>query len=295
MASAHIERLEAIASLPALVRPGDVVLMDIDDTLVRPEPDATEAWFVKFCSAIKAGSDDATVKSNVFMAGVELWCALQDVCDVSTPEQQATSAALHAVAAMPGVTIVGLTARGPEIADETVRQLRRCGVYDGVFEQHSLGELKPAARGDGVAALTHAAGVVYCSGSRKPEGLFAFEEAAAVSRSTTFNTRRVVLVDDREAHVSALCEAMRVRARPFLGLHYVGAPVSSEALPRGWQLLAAVMGKAHGRQKLRRMLGLLGSEKPQQHPTSGTLVVTFVAGAVTGAAAAALVLLRRRL
>ena len=55
--------------------------------------------------------------------------------------------------------------------------------------------------------------------------------------------RRVVLVDDRRAHCEAVAADRASRGQPFLGLHYV--PASScgqgESLPRGWQLLAAVL------------------------------------------------------
>ena len=113
--------------------------------------------------------------------------------------------------------------------EETVKQLMTCGLYEGVFEcATSHGVLAPPAASDFVAPLTHLGGIVYCSGSRKPAGLCAYEavlEAACCpaneGEAAVRCARRVVLVDDRRAHVEAVGEAMRAAGRFYLGLHYV--------------------------------------------------------------------------
>lgn len=247
--------LRTMADLPAKVQEGDLVLFDIDETLVRSEPDATEPWFNAFCGVLK--QEDV---SNVFMAGVELWMGLQAVCVCAAPEEDATRRALAAVAATSGVLCVGLTARGPECHGETMAQLRTCGVYDGIFDaSSSLGVIAPPLPTDTISPLTHLGGIIYCSGSRKPAGLFAFDEHTAHSTG-----RRIVFVDDRESHVEALRAACAERGRDFVGLHY--APEgslhagSSATLARGWQLLAKVLGSEEGRAKMRRMLDLLSGE-----------------------------------
>ena len=250
-----MHNLTSFNALTSYIRPGDLVLLDIDETLVRPEPDATELWFVAFCNAMIAAGPPH--KDSVFMAGVELWQALQGVCEVATPEV-CTRQVLAAVAGIPGVTCIGLTARGPEVHDETVSQLRQCGVYDGIFETRSLGVLAPGAASDapGVSPLTHKGGIIYCSGSRKPQGFFAFE---ASTRGAAPRPSRVVLVDDRESHVKALHEACLARKQPFLGLVYGSeadgfkAASSDVELARGWQLLARVLASKAGRTRVRRL------------------------------------------
>ena len=276
-----VVRLTSIAELSSHLRDGDLLLLDIDETLVSPEEDATEPWFNKLCAAM--GSSTGRPMATVFSAGVEIWQALQSVCDVTTPEES-TAASITAAAKLPGVECVGLTARGPEIHDETIEQLTRCGVYDGVFSTTlSYGVLAPVKAGEHAilaaskslcTPLTHIGGIIYCSGSRKPQGLRAYEAAAKIAP-----TRRVVLLDDRESHCIAVCDDRKSRDQPFLGLHY--APAGSEGvtceLPRGWQLLAASMGSSAGRQRIRRMVDLL--EDPDGADAGGPLTMPVRAAA----------------
>ena len=261
----RVAALSSMRRLPSLVRDGDLLLLDIDETLVRPEGDATEPWFNSYCSALLSAG---AAKEVVFAAGVEIWQALQHVCRVGAPEGEETSAALRAIVARAhGVDVVGLTARGPEIATQTADQIRRCGCYDGVFATDlTLGPIS-ATTGDGRVPLTHVGGVVYCSGSRKPAGLRAYAAAVGVPPA-----RRVVLVDDRKAHIEALRAMCEEDGRPFLGLHYLPGAACSEAnvaLPRGWQLLAQVFGSDGGRHHLRRMLRLLDTGSAEEEQRGG--------------------------
>lgn len=266
---AAIRRITSIAELPALVRPGDLLCLDIDETLVKPEAaDASEAWFVAFCGALQGKC--RVGGSTAFEAGVLLWEALQRVCDVRAPEGEVTRSALAAAAKVPGVRCVGLTARGPEAAEETAEQLRRCGVSNA-FEAVSLGTLAPAEVGATVAPLTHLDGVIYCSGPRKPAGLLAFE---AVSAPGAAAGGRVVLLDDRARHVEAMRQTMSERGRPFLGLVY--EPVGEAAataqcdLGRGWQLFAALLAhRRGGRDRLRSILDLLDAAEARAEAEAG--------------------------
>ena len=71
-----------------------------------------------------------------------------------------------------GHELVGLTARSPEAVDETAGQLAACRLAD-LLGAETFGELGAV---DGPKPpLTHDRGVVYCTGSRKPAGLLAFE------------------------------------------------------------------------------------------------------------------------
>ena len=280
-----VSRLDTIADLPAMLREGDLLLLDVDETLVRSEPDATEPWFNAFVDALRHNGKNE--KRVCFDAGVEVWQALQGVCAVAAPEGEATREALRAALRIPGVECVGLTARGPEVDVETVAQLKRCGLYEGVFATRSLGELAPASAGDRVAPLTHLHGIIYCSGSRKPAGCRAFEAAAAIP-----STRRVVLLDDRESHCHAVAEDCRARGRPFLGVHYAHGSADAECvLPRSWQLVAAIIGDSSGggRQKMRQALDAMGKDDADvggdARSTSPRVALALVVGACVGGAA----------
>ena len=199
-----------------------------------------------------------------------------------------------------GVECVGLTARGPECHEETEAQLMRCGIFHDVFATtKSIGALAPAAPGELVEPLTHLRGIIYCSGSRKPAGLRAFEAAAHIAPD-----RRVVLLDDREAHCKALLVDRRSRDQPFLGLHYAPAGVAEGPveISRGWQLLAAALATpVAGRQRLRRMLDILDrtdralpTPLPPPRLDVWSVALGVLLGAGAGVGATALWTARRR-
>jgi jumonji domain-containing protein 7 len=339
-ADCTIETLTSIKALPSHIQSGDLLLLDLDETLISPEPqDASEPWFVRFCGRLV---DAGVAEAFAFAAGVELWQALQGVCAVEPVEPGVTPSAVRAAAAIEGVEVVGLTARGPEVAEVTIKQLSACGVYDGLFRSDlSLGELSWAeidgrrdSRGMLTTPITHAGGIIFCSGSRKPAGLLAFEarlvacegrKVAAgregASAAETNSTRRVVLVDDRLSHVQALHEMLGARGRSFLGLHYArpsgGGPASMRkdepGIARGWQLLARVLGSTAARKNLHRMLSILDEmdgEPPAprttaSHPaaassnamrtTARTGLYSLLAAVAVGTAGWALALRPRRL
>jgi hypothetical protein len=279
---AEIMRLASIAELPAMLREGDLLLLDVDETLVRPEQDATEPWFNAFGAEVR--------KHNGPRPGHEFWCSLQSVCDVEAPEGPATKIAIAAAAAIFGVECVGLTARGPEIHEETVSQLQRCGVHGVFAATTSYGVLAPP-EAPGQPPLTHLGGIIYCSGPRKAAGLCSFEAAAS-----TETARRVVLLDDRLGHCQALLEDCSARGRPFLGLHYdaSGAADGAYNLARGWQLLAAVVATHGGRRYLRTWIDDLdaaGAADPSPQsarwppPAAAGLCLAAAAGAALGVGA----------
>jgi len=269
-----VRRLRSIVDLTDLVTRGDIIFLDIDETLVHPEFDASEPWAVALKDAFIEGGVDETVAWTV---AVEMWQAMQSKCDVSAPEGEDTSKVLMNLKAS-GHVFVGLTARGPEMAIQTRDQLVRCGLGD-IFQPVSLGELPTEARvgpeASRVSPLTHLDGIVYCSGSRKPAGLLAFEHAAAQTdggagvmspqvRRQLGQHARVLLVDDRESHCVAVGRVIEQLGRPYLGLHYTrvcDSETAAQSLSRGWTVLAHALASGHeARDNYMRAIGLLGPE-----------------------------------
>ena len=283
--STMVTPLSTIADLKTHLVPGDVLYLDIDETLVSPENDASEPWAVGFKDALV----DAGVEVQTsWTVAVQLWQALQCTCTVVPPEGATTQRVLLDLKAA-GYTMIGLTARGPEMAKDTLAQLTRCGLGGLFDETRSFGELQsppdvPMSTAPHSPPLAHANGIVFCSGSRKPQGLLAYEAAAieaaamapssAAARPQPLPQPRVVLVDDRQAHCQAVGDALSARGRAYLGLHYThtaphrmtagAVPGASAAetvgVSRGWALLATALAAGpEARSRVARALSTLES------------------------------------
>ncbi|KAL1515452.1 hypothetical protein AB1Y20_002077 [Prymnesium parvum] len=276
--SARVAVVHSIAALPESCEEGDTVFVDIDETLLVPEPDASEAWARQLAAQLGGGSG--------WPAACHLWAALQGVCEARACEARATRDALDALRRR-GLRVHGLTSRDCRVAEETFRQLAACGL-DGIFEQKTLGEL---ARGEGGGApIWHERGVVYCAGSRKAEGVESFERRGGGGRHG-----RVVLIDDRLQHVQAVCEALERQGRGFLGLHYVreGADAHGDyALPHSVKLLARALATRRGRAHVLAALDALEGEParhahamPSRRHSLMVASVSFLVGVTVGATA----------
>ena len=285
LSNTMVTPLSTIVDLKTHLVPGDVLYLDIDETLVSPENDASEPWAVGFKDALV----DAGVEVQTsWTVAVQLWQALQCTCTVVPPEGATTQRVLLDLKAA-GYTMIGLTARGPEMAKDTLAQLTRCGLGGLFDETRSFGELQsppdvPMSTAPHSPPLAHANGIVFCSGSRKPQGLLAYEAAAieaaamapssAAARPQPLPQPRVVLVDDRQAHCQAVGDALSARGRAYLGLHYThtaphrmtagAVPGASAAetvgVSRGWALLATALAAGpEARSRVARALSTLES------------------------------------
>ena len=226
----------SIRTLLEVCQPGDAVYLDLDDTLISTEPGATEAWAVDFSAALVA---EGVPKGPAWEAACHLWTGLQRHCEVQAVEGAATVATLQTLRER-GLELVGLTARSPEAADETAAQLSACQLAP-LLGRESLGALAPpdaptTAQDKGVVypvvagrpPLTHDRGVVYCTGSRKPQGLRSYEAARRTAHGSSSvgssgvgsggssgagSRGRVVLVDDKLAHLLAVKDEVERQGR----------------------------------------------------------------------------------
>lgn len=272
-------RTDRIATLVELCREGDIIFLDLDDTLLSTEPSASEAWAAAFAGALE---ENGVPKGGVaWEAACCLWMGLQSSCEVRPVEGDATVRAMEALAAA-GHALVGLTARSPEALEETAQQLASCRLTE-LLSSGSLGVLAPpaAAEPGGLSRpqglkppFVHDRGVVYCCGSRKPQGLQAFE-----AKMSGGGSGRVVFVDDKLSHVLALRDALQSSGRAFLGVHYTAVAASLAdaatgvvppyALPRDSSLLAATLGSAAPRAHLHNAVRLL--EDAERDPLAARL------------------------
>lgn len=166
-----VQALADIGSLPALCAAGDTMYLDLDETLISAEPDAGEAAAKALARALHAHGAD---NSASWEAACYVWEGFQGACVVRPTEGAATLAALCELRKR-GLQMVGLTARAPSVSRETELQLERCGMLR-FFSPLTLGHISEA-EGPTLPPLTHRHGIVYCTGSRKAEGLLAYEGA----------------------------------------------------------------------------------------------------------------------
>ena len=54
-ATQAVRTIHTIAELASCCEPGDTIYLDLDETLLVPEPDASEAWAKHFAEALEAG------------------------------------------------------------------------------------------------------------------------------------------------------------------------------------------------------------------------------------------------
>ncbi len=243
-----IQPLHKIRNLPTLLHKDDALFVDLDETLISAEAAATEASAAAF-AALLAAND--VPYSAAWEAACAVWETAQHGCAVFPAEGDATLDAIRAVRAM-GIVAVGLTARSPTVAVETAQQLERAAVDSLLDSTSSIGVLGSTSSADGQPPLTHYRGVVYCSGSRKYDGICCYEAAVPLVSCA----RRIVLIDDKRHHLEQVARALEGR-RDFLGLHYTGGAAAAYTLPRAMELLACSLTDATNRERLRTALACI--------------------------------------
>ena len=185
-----------IRELLVHVQADDRLYLDLDETLMACEPDAS----AQFECAMQAALERNGLGTGVARAAsCWLWQGVQGHCTVGAVEGMETSEVL-AVLQERGVEVVGLTARGPRLQEETTSQLAKSGlgaVFNstlslGAIAQPNPGELALGTPGTTRPPVTHAQGIIYCGGSRKPQAMLAYE----AMRTAEAPSGKRVLVDD---------------------------------------------------------------------------------------------------
>lgn len=280
--------VDSIASLLSLCEAGDCIFLDIDETLLHSEPHASEPWAKRFSDELQLGG----VKSeNAWSSSCHIWAGLQGVCEVGTCEEVTCSTLLELQRR--GHTMVGLTARGRDSEEETVAQLKRCGLGT-IFSGESLGWLSAGRVGFSKQPIWHGNGIIFCSGNPKPEGLLAFERRSREGCQDSQQAReRVVFLDDKLHHVQDMAACFNERGRRFVGLHYRHASLHSGEdyeLPAPFALVGRLLATQRGRSHLKAAIAALDETTAEGgHCISNAvwvaaLAASFFAGIATATA-----------
>jgi len=248
-----ITRLATISDLSSQCVPGDRIYLDLDDTLIFSEPDAS----TRFEEAMKSAFEAQGVNTNDIAraATCELWTGMQSSCEVHAVEGTATVASLKILRDR-GHELIGLTARSPELVKETLQHLKSCLLSD-FFEDSSLGILAQPEEGDCRGPLIHERGVIYCTGSRKLQAVVAYERARPSGEA------RLVFVDDLMKHLEAVRNGLVPLGRKFLGLHYTAFAEQAYEMPRLGTLLAGMMANSKGRAHIAKALELIDAAEKE--------------------------------
>ena len=245
--SEGIHELATITSLPSLATDSDALFFDIDDTLISFEPSLSADWGRAVRKVLEAGGVEP---SAARLAMLNLWMAEQGAVAVVAVEGDRTRAVVDELMRR-GIQPTGLTARSADLTQETAKQLRDAGL-GALFQPQGFGALIPGDAPSDLPKVLHEHGVLYCAGASKGDALLALERAAP----ELFAGRRIILVDDRRAHLETVQAAFA--GRRFLGLHYTACvPTEPYKLDRCGVLVAAAMADARGRRHLRAALQLI--------------------------------------
>lgn len=245
--------LATISELSSQCMPGDRVYLDLDDTLISSEPHAS----TRFEEAMKSALEAQGVNANDIAraATCELWQGMQSSCRVQTVEGAATVAALRKLREN-GNEVIGLTARSPELTEETFQHLTSCSLVD-FFENSSLGILAQPDECDSRGPLIHEHGVIYCTGSRKLQAVVAYEQERPSGDA------RIVFVDDLMRHLEAVQKGLLPLGRKFLGLHYTACVEETYEFPRLGRLLASMMASSKGRAHIGKALEIIDAAEKE--------------------------------
>lgn len=184
---------------------------DIDNTLIQSAEAGdvgSDQWFyMLFTYAKKATNDNHKEALNLVL---ELNRYVQEVVEVKPVEEKMSSLILERLQGV-GLPLMGLTARGPDLADITARQLSSAGIqFDRILKELdiTLDEKGGIALdvGDPHREVRYQNGILYCDGADKGVCLNAFfkhlEEQQGLKKKYS-----VVMVDDRKANLENILKA----------------------------------------------------------------------------------------
>jgi hypothetical protein len=189
--SREINKLEAVL---ADARPGDMVFVDIDNTLIRPEQTlGSDQWFDFYVK--KLVREGRTNQEALDLAQIEA----KKVMTASRylPVEPRTAEIVKALQAK-GIPVVGLTYRNSGLAEITDRDLASAGI--------SLNASKEAK-----------GGVLYAAGSTKVNELEKYLAASGAK------PKRILFVDDKASNTKALDDFYLSQKRELLAYRYGAA------------------------------------------------------------------------
>lgn len=220
-ARAEVREISTMAEIRPELSTATLLVLDIDNTLIEPAGNiGSDQWYYYIVKAI-ARDDKALTAAAAETKAAEIWTKtlptvkgkpVEDLTPALVREQQKR-----------GVTVMALTARGPEDEASTLRQLAEAGLDLTA---------RPAAKGRMIlpkAALGTEADGVFSSGvmlmgdGDKGKALLGF------LRKIGLKPARIVFVDDKPKNVKNMDAALTAAGVPVIAFRYGAADAKVRA------------------------------------------------------------------
>lgn len=200
-----IQEVESLSQVDPLLRSGDLLVLDIDNTLVVPcQQLGSDQWFYhRLNQLMQAGMENKPALEQ----SLRDWHAVQALTKVRPCES--CSADWVQAWQSRGMPVMGLTTRGLGLSQITIDQLESlkidlkgtAPVKDERFYLNPWGVLLRR-------------GILFTAGTHKGRAFMKFLD------DTQMRPQRVVFVNDKASHLKELQQTVEERGIDFLGLRY---------------------------------------------------------------------------
>ncbi len=203
-ASSAIRECSSIQDVIGEVRPGTLVVFDIDNTILRPaQVLGSDEWFHYYLMKMKLEMAD---QSQAFIQAVDLLHSIYFVTQVKAMEE-CTADVLHSLQNK-GVTMMGLTSRSPPVANISIRHLKSLGIdMNLTAPTHACFSLID------IPETLFFQGVLFTNGKSKKNALSAF------FKQISWKPKKIVFIDDRRKYLEE-ANAYEDEGLEFVGLRY---------------------------------------------------------------------------
>ncbi len=196
--SSHIEDV-----LPFTDAPDFLGGFDIDNTLIQSaEALGSDQWFMKL---LEFAYDNSPSKETEALV-IAIYHALHQYHTTVELVETVTAPMIKKLQAK-NTPLIGLTARGRELSDTTVNQLKSVDI-EFKLNKTPKSSFGLTVKGVENAALYHH-GIIFCGGSSKGDCLQAFFEAI------DWQPANVVMIDDKLKHLKAIESTIKPKGSQF--------------------------------------------------------------------------------
>lgn len=182
-----------------------LVLIDIDNTIAQPAGTfvASDQWVSHH---IKLKMNEGLTPRDAWLAIKDQYVTLQHSIDLALVEESIPQ--LIQELQSRNITVVIISARLPEIADRTIEQLQKLGIYlnrSALWHEEIIG--------DSSLTYHYKNGFIFCDGNNKGKVL------EAIMKHTNRSYKKVIAVDDKEKNLHDIKKALP-HSVEFVGIRY---------------------------------------------------------------------------